>query len=260
MFFSFRRLHFTPAPLPTLAAFFMVLLTGYLGFWQQGRAAEKTAAQAEFEARSNQPEVAIDANSRDGTLRYRRGRAVGEWFPSGQIFIDNKVEHGVAGYHVITPLKLEGTDSYILVNRGWAGRGTTYPIPPVVATTPGRIIVTGQMTLPSTRFLELSTAAVQGSVWQNLAIPRYRDALRLDVLPFVLLASVSLPPLERVSERPDARAQKHIEYMLTWYSLAATVIVLWLVMNTKWLETNIERPSSDIQDSPIIPSKKDPGS
>jgi cytochrome oxidase assembly protein ShyY1 len=36
-----------------------------------------------------------------------------------------------------------------------------------------------------------------------------------------------------VVERPDARADKNLEYMLTWYSLAATVIALWLLLNTR---------------------------
>jgi surfeit locus 1 family protein len=76
-------------------------------------------------------------------------------------------------------------------------------------------------------------------VWQNLDLLRYREVTRLDVLPFVMLAANAVPPLEKVEERPDARAEKHVEYMLTWYSLAATVVVLWIVLNTKQAKPNI---------------------
>jgi cytochrome oxidase assembly protein ShyY1 len=61
----------------------------------------------------------------------------------------------------------------------------------------------------------------------------------------VLLAQDAPPPLEQVAERPDARADKHIEYMLTWYSLAATVIVLWLVLNTKLATSDIPGAGGD---------------
>lgn len=239
MSFSFKSIRFKPTLVPTLAALAAVLLTGYLGQWQQERAAEKRALQLEFEARSGQPPVMLDALSRDPALRYRQASADGEWHAAGQIFVDNQVRNEVAGFHVITPLKLHGTDSYVLVNRGWIARGPSYPTPPATTVPVGRVSVTGLLTLPSTRFLELSDQSVLGAVWQNLTIDRYRVATKLDVLPFVLLAADTQPPMEKVTEHPNARASKHLEYMLTWYSLAATVIVLWVVLNARIVQPEL---------------------
>ena len=240
MNFSVRRLRFTPTPIPTFAALVAVVLTGYLGFWQQGRAAEKRGLQAEFDARSAEPVVNMGSNTRNPELRYRKAIAQGEWLPSAQIYIDNKVNHESAGYHVITPLKLTGSDSYLLVNRGWIPRGPTYPVPPLAEVVPGAVKISGQLSVPTTRFLELSPQSIQGSVWQNLTPERYRDAMRLDILPFVLLAQETVPPLQTVTERPDARADKHTEYMLTWYTLAVTVIVLWIGLNTRQVNANTQ--------------------
>jgi len=233
MKFFFRSLRFNPTLVPTLAALVAVALTGFLGHWQQERAAEKRALQREFDARNEQLPVMLDAGARDPALRYRQAVARGEWYLPGQIFVDNQVRHGVAGYHVITPMKLQGADTYVLVNRGWIARGPTYPVPPVAEVAGGQVQVAGQLSLPLARFLELSNESVQGSVWQNLTMERYRLAMHLDVLPFVLLAHDARPPLENITERPDAGADKHVEYMFTWYSLAATVIALWVVLNTK---------------------------
>lgn len=238
MNFFVRRLRFAPTPIPTLAALVAVMLTGYLGFWQQGRAAEKRGLQAEFDARAGEPQVKIGSNTRDPGLRYRQGIAEGEWLASAQIYIDNKVNQELAGYHVITPLKLAGSDSYLLVNRGWIARGSTYPVPPIAEVASGPVKISGQLSVPTTRFLELSPQSIQGKVWQNLTPERYRDTMRLDVLPFVLLAQQTVPPLQAVSERPDARADKHTEYMLTWYSLAVTVIGLWVGLNTRQINAN----------------------
>ena len=96
--------------------------------------------------------------------------------------------------------------------------------------------------MPSPRFIELSDQSVQGAVWQNLTIERYQKATQRDVLPFVMLAQDTTAPLEFVTARADAGADKHVEYMFTWYSLSATVIVLWLVLNTRRVVENRSNP------------------
>ena len=85
---------------------------------------------------------------------------------------------------------------------------------------------------------------MEGNVWQNLTVERYQAVTGLNVLPYVLLAGDSLPPLRPVVEQPDAGAAKHVEYMLTWYSLAATVTLLWLFTNI-----HVQKPPMPAADS-----------
>ena len=234
MLLRLSAIRFEPSLVPTLAAFCVLSLTLYLGHWQQGRAAEKQAMQIEFERRTAAMPVLLGAAISDpNVFRYARAIARGEWVASGQIFLDNKFHNEAVGFHVITPLKIAGTDRYVLVNRGWVARGAGFPAPPAIPVPAGSVEVEGVLMLPGTRFLELAQTTVQGNVWQNLTIERYRAASKLDVLPLVLLAKTADMPLKPVAERPDARAEKHIEYMLTWYSLAATVVVLWVALNVK---------------------------
>ncbi|MBL8522938.1 MAG: SURF1 family protein [Betaproteobacteria bacterium] len=228
---DFRQLRFTPAPLPSLAALVLVALTLYLGYWQQGRATEKRALQADFDSRREQLPVTIGSTTRAPKLHYRRAVAEGVWHAEGQIFVDNKVEDGRVGYHVVAPLKLGDGNSYLLVNRGWVSRTGSYPQTPEVALPTGRVIVRGTLSVPSSRFLELSTQTVANRVWQNLTVERYRATTGLDVLPYVLLADEAEGPLKKVIEQPDARVEKHVEYMLTWYSLAVTVVIIWVATN-----------------------------
>ena len=218
--------------MPTVAALSALCLLLYLGHWQQGRAAEKRDLQTQFENRvAVTPVVLGDEISDPFALRYSRAHAIGEMSADEQFFIDNKFDHDAVGYHVITPLKLAGTNRYVLINRGWVARAASYPTPPSIPVPSGLVNVDGVLTLPSTRFLELNAATVQGNVWQNLTIERYRAASGRDVLPLVLLANTATSPLKPVTEQPNARAEKHIEYMLTWYSLAATVVALWVGLN-----------------------------
>ncbi len=240
-----HRLQFSPRLMPTLAALVMMSLTLYLAWWQQGRAEQKRALQAEFTQREAAPALVLDSMQRDATaMRYRRVIARGIFQSAGQIFLDNKTDDagvsltpGRAGYHVITPMRLAGSNAYVLVNRGWLPRAANYPKPPTVVVPAGEVEVRGLAVIPNARFLELSNAAVDGTVWQNLTIERYQQQLKLDVLPVVLLASDTTPNalqgLKPLSEQPNAGVDKHVEYMLTWYSLSATLLALWIGLNLK---------------------------
>jgi surfeit locus 1 family protein len=225
---------FRPGLWPTLGAIAMMALTIHLGQWQQRRAAEKTILQKEFDRRVALPPRTLAEIGRDPeAARYRTLVARGIWRGEGQIYVDNKVENEIAGYHVLTPLQLLDGAGEVLVNRGWVARGMNYPRPPDVPVPGGEVTVTGMAVVPTSRFLELSPASVEGNVWQNLTIARYREASKRDVLPFVLLAQEASPGLVPVTERPDARIEMHQQYMLTWYSLAATTLILWLSLNLK---------------------------
>jgi len=93
--------------------------------------------------------------------------------------------------------------------------------------------VSGIATRPPARFLELSREAVTGDVWQNLSIERYGAHTGLQLLPVVVLADSPGPGLAGVSESPDAGIDKHVEYAFTWFALASTAFVLWIVLNVK---------------------------
>jgi surfeit locus 1 family protein len=225
---------FTPRIVPTVAAAALIALTLYLGTWQGGRAQEKRELQALYEARTREaPLVLTGPVDSAQPLLYRRVRAAGEWDANGQFFIDNQVLDGRAGFRVVTPLRLQGRDAAVLVDRGWVARDARYPVAPEVGVPAGRVEVVGMATLPPRRFYELSSDTIAGNVWQNLSIERYRERARKDVLPVVILADVPGAGLVAVREKPDAGVDKHREYALTWYSLAATALALWIVLNLR---------------------------
>ncbi len=234
------KLTFKPRFVPTIAALCVIGLTLYLGQWQQGRAAEKRLLQAAFDARSALPPIDLNIATASPDSQYRAATASGTYDVAGQFFIDNKSEGMTVGYHVITPLQLADRQTWVLINRGFVPRGAHYPLPPEVEPTHGTVAVTGMLVSPTLKFFELGSGnvanAIQGSVWQNLTIERYRQQTKRDIVPYVLLANPSNAGLVAQKERPDARVEKHVEYMLTWYSLAATVVMLWLFLNLKFIK------------------------
>jgi surfeit locus 1 family protein len=231
---SAGRYTFAPRAVPTLAAVAFVALTMALGRWQAHRAEEKLQRQALYEARMREAPVRLTGavDSADPLL-FRRVTAAGRWIAERQVFVDNQVHAGHAGFEVVTPLRLAGSDATLLVNRGWIERDANYPRAPRVPVPSGDVEVTGLATVPPARFIELSSQVISGSVFQNLSIERFGQWSGLAALPVVILADTPGEGLTAVTEAPDAGVAKHREYEFTWFSMAATAAVLWIALNLR---------------------------
>jgi surfeit locus 1 family protein len=227
-------LSFAPGWLTTIAAAAMLALLLSLGRWQLNRAAEKEQRQALLDARIADAPLRLTGSVPSAEpLLFRRVTAAGEWLPERQVFVDNQILDGRAGFAVITPLRLAAASEAVLVNRGWIARDATYPRAPAAPVPAGRAEVSGLAVLPPARYLELSPQGVTGNVWQNLSIERFRAHTGLDVLPIVILQDRPGAGLKARRERPDAGVAKHYEYAGTWFALAATVLALWVGLNLR---------------------------
>ena len=229
------RYEFKPRIIPTIATICMMAVTFSAGRWQLGRAAEKMELQSRFEQNQAQPAVNLDRFSGDASaLRFRQIVVDGEFIPGKQVYIDNREHDGKSGYHVMAPLTIAGTNRVVLVNRGWVERGRDYPRAPSMPLPTGRVKIIGAGSLPSTRFLELSDQIIAGSVWQNLTFERANRLLGLSVLPVVILQQQNVTEgLAPVREKPDFKIDMHRGYAFQWFALTTTLMVIYVVVNTK---------------------------
>jgi surfeit locus 1 family protein len=221
-----RVKHLLPALLCAL-----LILTGVLaGCWQLDRAAQKQSLQVTLDQGLGRAPIDIgDAPVNRKDVEYHRGRARGTWLGDRTVLIDNKVRGGVAGYHVVTPLKLVGSDMNLLVQRGWiAGFGDRRE--PAIRTPAGAVEVIGELRPAATRVFELPGAAPQGRVWQNLTLERYREASGLVLQPVMLLqTSEADDGLLRAWDRPDLGIDKHRGYAFQWFGLAIAAVIFFAV-------------------------------
>jgi len=226
---------FAPTLWPTLAALFFFVLTLWLGDWQSERADTKRALQARFDAALEAAVIHVGGTllDRDSVL-YRRVEVEGTFDDARTILLDNRVYNGVAGYHVLTPLKIQGSQLAILVNRGWVTTGRSRDLLPQTPTPQGVIKLVGVATDPHSRYVELVHGTSQGRVWQNLDFERFAANYGTSLQPVLLLQSNQMEDgLVRDWPRPDTGVGMHVSYAFQWYSLAATLTVLWLVLNVK---------------------------
>ena len=232
---QFGRWQFAPTLWPTLATLLLFGLTLALGNWQSARAQYKRDLQARYDATAQQfPILAGGAPLDKNGVLYRKVEASGVFDPAHEILLDNRVHNGIAGYHVLTPLRISGSDMHVLVNRGWIAVGKDRGMLPQIASVPGTVKLEGIALDPYTRYFELSGAAPQGKVWQNLNFERYAASSGLRLQPILLQqGNDSGDGLLRAWPRPDTGIAMHTSYALQWYGLAATLVVLWLAMNIR---------------------------
>ena len=226
---------FAPGVWPTLATLFFFVLTLWLGNWQSGRAETKRALQARYDVAMREAPIHVGSTllDRDSVL-YRKLEVRGVFDAAHTILLDNRIYKGVAGYHVLTPLLIEGGPLAILVNRGWVAVGRSRDQIPLPPTPHGLVRIEGMAVNPHSRYLELVHAAPQGRVWQNLDFARYAATTRLTLQPVLLQQTSPVADgLQRDWPRPDTGVSMHVSYEIQWYSLATTLVVLWLVLNVK---------------------------
>jgi surfeit locus 1 family protein len=226
---------FSPGVWPTLATMFFLVLTLWLGNWQSGRAETKRALQARYDVAMQEAPIHVGDTllDRDSVL-YRKLEVRGVFDAAHTILLDNRIHKGVAGYHILTPLIIDGGSLAILVNRGWVAVGRSREQIPLPPTPRGLVQLEGMAIDPHSRYLELMHTAVQGRVWQNLDFSHYAATTRLKLQPVLLLQTNPLADgLLRDWPRPDTGVSMHVSYAIQWYSLATTLVVLWLVLNIK---------------------------
>ena len=218
--------------LVTLAALLAFGSTASLGRWQLHRAAEKEALQASIDERAQLP--VIDGRSLEGpvdtgALLHRRIEAVGQWLPERTVFLDNRPMDGRVGFYVVTPLRLQGSETVLLVQRGWVPRDFEDRLHvPKVETPTGPVRVRGRIAPAPSKLYELG-AAESGPIRQNLDLAKFRAETGL------ALADVSIQQTEGAADglsrdwpMINTGVATHYGYAFQWFGLSALIAALYV--------------------------------
>jgi surfeit locus 1 family protein len=200
-----------------------------LGFWQLSRHRERASRNALVEARLREAEVDVRQLPRDtAALRFRRATVTGEPLHDREFVLAARVHRGSPGVHIVTPVRIAGTDSLLIVVRGWAYSpdGATVDLSRW-REWEGPVSVSGFVEpIP-----DVPSAVVTGRE-RTLRRLHRADVERLaggPVLPFYLVLGSPAAPgagdrLARVE--PPALAQgSHFSYAMQWFSFAVIALV-----------------------------------
>jgi len=224
--------------LPATATLLGMVLFVYLGLWQSGKGDKLEAELAQHAARHQLGAVTVGASLVDASqLRDAPITATGYYEPQYQIFLDNRQDNGQPGVHVITPFKIEGTQTRILVNRGWVGWPRGRSVLPTVATPAGRVQVTGLAFVPSTKkfFLMPDHPEVSSQLWSRLDLARFSALLGHPLQPVVLLQNSgdANDTLVRRWDPPENRVGMHRGYAFQWFGMALALLIFYLLASIR---------------------------
>lgn len=205
-----------------------------LGTWQVHRLAWKRALIAQVDARAHAPATPAPGRGEWPALtsdnaEYRRVSASGVYQYDRQTLVQAATELG-SGYWVMTPLQLADGGT-VLVNRGfvlpeWRKGQATSAQPPAPASVTGLL----RMGEPGSGFLRNNDPAA--NLWYSRDLPAIAAARGLtDVAPYFIDADADTGGERDARKAPIggltvlAFPNNHLVYAITWYALAAMVLV-----------------------------------
>lgn len=231
----------------TFATIVGLIFFSSLGIWQLYRAQEKAALFERYEERSQDAPLDLDGTQwKPDDIAYRHVLVRGNFLPGRLILHDNRIFESQPGYHVLTPLVIEGTDTVVLVNRGWVPVGPSRQRLPVVETPEGPVKLTGVVQVPG-KAIVLGPEEPDWGAWpkvvQKVEPLRFEKELKHRVLPYVLRLDPGQPYGFDRDWRPyyGIGPDKHRAYALQWFSFAIILLVIYLATGLRARTTKTDR-------------------
>lgn len=209
--------------IPALSTLAMLVVLIGLGTWQVQRLLWKQSVLTAVDAAERGPAIPLAADP----LAFAKVRAEGVFdrAPPALYGSEVRTERGatVGGARLLAVLRRSGLPP-LLVDRGWVPAPGALPSAPAGSVTVEGYIRPAEPAGPFTpapdlaarRFYALDPAAIGPA----LGVP--------DLAPFVLVAvgPTGLPDPARTLPRP---ANNHLSYVITWYGLAVTLLVIFVL-------------------------------
>lgn len=216
----------------TLVALPIIALLVGLGTWQLQRLAWKEGLIEVMETRLAAAAVPLaDALARPpGEREWQRVMVSGTFLHDRQIAMYRMSVDGEPGYQILTPLSLADGRA-ILVNRGFVPPGRVDPQERPGSEPVGQVWVVGILRGGETQHTFTNDNDAAAGAWYWYDLPAMGHAMDLTLLPAVIHADrdpgASWPVGGQAVLSPS---NNHLQYALTWYGLAVTALVIYVLL------------------------------
>jgi surfeit locus 1 family protein len=191
-----------------------------LGFWQlerleQHRAATRVALAARAEPAR---ELGAGADWTAEELNERWVEVTGVYDREHEIVLRGQAFQGTPGVHVVTPLRIAGSDSAVLVLRGFVPAADAVRADLGTLDEPGTVRVLG-LAAPIGSGGGQPLEHEGGTTWARLDLDALRSRLPYPILPVVLRQTPdsALASLPRRLRPPELSNGPHLNYAVQWF-------------------------------------------
>lgn len=229
------RISFRFRAIPFVATVLLVALGVSLGQWQDRRAAQKIALESTLAERAAAPPLQIGAQLlAAGDADLRPVTVTGEFVAAWPLFLDNRPQNGKTGFYLLMPFRIAGSDTHVLVARGWLPRftGEHNRLPPF-GTPAGTVTLGGVAKAAMGKVMQLGepNAIKPNAILQNLEPAQFAAASKLSVQPFFIEQHGAAAPGEQLVRdwpAPALGVEKHQGYAFQWYALAVMALLFFV--------------------------------
>ena len=204
-----------------------------LGVWQVSRLHQRRAVNAAILRARTEPPISLDApGSRDSaSLAYRRVTATGRYDRGRELVLRGQAYMGTPGVYVVTPLRLQESDTALLVLRGFVPAADAVRADLRALDEPGELSVTG-LAEPIGSGGGQPLVVEGSSTWARLDLPALRGTLPYPILPVALLQTPdsALPRYPRRLDAPEVDDGPHLSYAVQWFLFSVRGTAFGLVV------------------------------
>ena len=221
------------------ALIFAITFCGFivLGFWQIDRADQKNTLNSNYTDRQQEAAIVLDKNNvidEKSSLLWRKVEFEGSFINKQNIILDNQIFNQIAGFNIITPFKIKGSDSIVLVNRGWHPNLKNREMLPVINEIKGERSLLGYIAGFPVSGIKLGKNNIETL---NSQIFRFQ---RLDTLELNYFLSANVMPymiyLDPIIDKefyenfklPAPDSQKNYGYAFQWFAFAITLLIIFI--------------------------------
>jgi len=214
-----------------------------LGLWQLRRLEQRRALNESIRSGLAAPVTVLTGEDIDPVALHRRRVTVtGTFDNQAAIAIRNRSYQGQPGVHLVTPLKIKGSERAVLVDRGWIPLADAEPEKWEVYASSGEVTVNGVAYPGQSRpggYLvptdpTLEPDQIRLDTWFRVDIERIQDQVPYPLLPVYVEQSPpaestepATPPLPEDNINVVLDEGPHLGYAFQWFSFALILVITY---------------------------------
>ncbi len=203
-----------------------------LGIWQLDRLEQRQAFNARVSAQIEAEPVDLTTDTIPNdldTMEYRQITVEGEYDFVYQVALRNQVWQGRNGVHLLTPLNIQGSDNFVLIDRGWIPQEHIDPENWDQYLEPGVVAVSGVIRAPqqSPDFgNRIDPTPIPGeslTAWHLADLERMAAQMPYNLLPVYIQQAPDANWTEMpFRSQPDIEISEgpHLGYAVQWFTFA----------------------------------------
>ena len=206
-----------------------------LGIWQLDRLEGRRAFNAQVLSQIDEAPLPLTPEVISGDLEsfeFRTVQIKGEFDLENTLVLGNQVWGDQMGVHLLTPMKISGTDAFILIDRGWIPFEDWQARQLSAYDEPGNVTIEGMLRVSQIKLglrdcLDETAGETPFQVW-CLALDGISDYLPYELASVYVIEAPTGDPSEfpyRSIPKIEISEGPHLSYAIQWFTFSAILLI-----------------------------------